>query len=237
MPAGTVQLDDCFAEGELDAESLQREARRLLSGWTRTDVETVRARTRRLGLWTTGALVAAYLVPTATEPAELLTSVAVSTLLVGTGSVWSLHALFRGVDRPEAAADGEASGLQLVGLLVLVGLAYAATRRQAGRTLWRVLLRSAPFSPDGRTPDPGGDRPDSVVWVRRAVGAAAAVVVADASWVLLTRTGGARLLRRPTTGGSSLEALAAASTGEAALLYVTLLLVGTILAVTLSARA
>lgn len=241
MASGGFELNDVVADGSLDEAALEREAARFVDRWTAADVRRAATRTKRLAVAGVVALVLRSFVPTATGIGDLLLEVALWALVTEIAVTGAVYHLLRGTDTPQALLDRDLDGLELVGLLALVLLAYSATTSRPGRTVWRVVFGTAAFSPDRRPPDLEEPSPPVVTWGSRAVAAAAVVLVADVAWYLLTRTDLGPLLyalveQSGTADGWSVDLRTGLSTVEAAALYGVLLLVGILVAVTLSVR-
>lgn len=225
-------IDD---DGEFDAEAATDEARSVLAGWRRDDVRTASERTRRLTLFGVVAVLALFVVPTGTTIGEYVTTAALWTLAPATVVVGSLSRVFKGAETPDEVLDG--GGISYaIAMTALVVLSYGARRGQAGRTAWRFLFRSAPFSPDVGPGLGYVDEDDGriLTWGRRIAASAAVLIVADATWTLTAD------LRR---GGSGADLLAGVgslggdlSTLEGVGLLVVAVVVGGLIGLSLAVR-
>ena len=242
MASEEFRFDDVFTGEDFDSDAAKREAERFLKDWTGSDVTAAAERTRRLAVLGGAGLLAATLVPTTTALAGLILDGVVYALLVGVGVTGSVHYLFRGVDRPGEVLERDLTGVGTLGLLVLLAMAYAATNARSGRVVWRYVFRSAAFAPGNRPPrfrEDGTPRP--VTWGRRLAATAAVIVVADVTWYVLTRTGAARRLLESLSGGDlgagwRFDTGVALTPLEMVALYAVVLLVGVLLAVSLTVR-
>ena len=236
MERESFRFDDVFADDTVDEAAVRREAERFLSRWSADDVAAVTARTRRLAALGVVGLLAATFLPTSTVIADLLLQAVYYTLVVEVGAMGAIYYLLRDVDRPAELLEADLGWAETAGLLALVTLAYAATNARGGRIVWRFAFKSAPFAPDGRPPPLAADRESLAAWGRWLAGAAAVVVVADVTWTVMTRTGAGTVLAGLLDGAGDIDPRPAVTPLEAGVLYATLLVVGVLLAVALSAR-
>ena len=236
MERESFRFDDVFADDTVDEAAVRREAERFLSRWSAEDVAAVTARTRRLAALGVAGLVAAALLPTTTAVADLLLRAVYYTLVVEVGAMGAIYYLLRDVDRPTGVLEADLGWAGTAGLLALVALAYAATNARGGRIVWRFAFKSAPFAPGGRPPPLAADRESLVAWGRRLAGVAAVVVAADVTWTVMTRTGAGTVLAGLLDGVGGVDPRPAVTSLEAGALYATLLVVGVLLAITLSVR-
>ena len=236
MARESFRFDDVFADDTVDETAIRREAERFLSRWSADDVAAVTARTRRLAALGIVGLVAATLLPTSTVIADLLLQAVYYTLVVEVGVMGVIYYLLRGVDRPTEVLEVDLGWAGTAGLLALVVLAYAATNARAGRVIWRFAFKSAPFAPGGRPPPLAADGESLVAWGRWLAGMAAVIVAADVTWAVLTRTDAGTVLAGLLDGAGAVDPRPAVTPLEAGVLYATLLVVGVLLAVGLSAR-
>ena len=236
MDRESFRFDDVFADDTVDEAAAKREAERFLSRWSAGDVAAVTARTRRLAALGVVGLVAATLLPTSTVIADLLLQAVYYTLIVEVGAMGVIYYLLRGVDRPTELLEADLGWAGTAGLLALVALAYVATNARSGRVVWRFAFKSAPFAPGGRPPPLAADRESLIAWGRWLAGAAAVVVAADVTWTVMTRTGTGTVLAGLLDGTDGVDPRPTVTPLETGVLYATLLVVGVLLAVTLSAR-
>ena len=236
MARESFRFDDVLADDTVDEAAVRREAERFLSRWSADDIAAVTARTRRLAVLGVAGFLAATLLPTSTVVADLLLQAVYYTLVVEVGAMGATYYLLRDVDRPTEILEADLGWAGTAGLLALVVLAYAATNARGGRVVWRFAFKSAPFAPGGRPPPLAADRGSLVAWGRRLAGVAAVVVAADVTWTVLTRTDAGAVLAGLLDGAGGVDPRPAVTPLEAGVLYVTLLVVGVLLAVALSVR-
>ena len=236
MERESFRFDDMFADNTVDGTAVRREAERFLIRWSADDIAAVTARTRRLAALGIAGLLAATLLPTTTAVADLLLQAVYYTLVVEVGAMGAIYYLLRDVDRPTELLEADLGWAGTAGLLALVALAYAATNARSGRIVWRFAFKSAPFAPGGRPPPLAADRESLVAWGRWLAGVAAVIVAADATWTVLTRTDAGTVLAELLDGAGGVDPRPAVTPLEAGVLYATLLVVGVLLAVALSAR-
>ena len=236
MARESFELGDVFAGDTVDETAVRREAERFLGRWSTADVAAVTARTRRLAVLGIAGLLTATLLPTSTVIADLLLQAVYYTLVVEVGAMGAIYYLLRDVDRPTELLEADLGWAGTAGLLALVALAYAATNARGGRVVWRFAFKSAPFAPDGRPPPLAAEGESLVAWGRWLAGAAAVIVAADVTWTVLTRTDAGTVLAGLLDGAGGVDPQPAVTPLEAGVLYATLLVVGVLLAVALSAR-
>ena len=236
MERESFRFDDVFADDTVDGTAVRREAERFLSRWSADDIAAVTARTRRLAALGIVGLLAAMLLPTTTAVTDLLLRAVHYTLVIEVGAMGTIYYLLRDVDRPTEVLEADLGWAGTAGLLALVALAYAATNARSGRIVWRFAFKSAPFAPGGRPPPLAADRESLVAWGRRLAGVAAVVVAADVTWTVMTRTGAGTVLAELLDGAGGVDPRPTVTPLEAGVLYATLLVVGVLLAVALSAR-
>lgn len=241
MSAGGFDLEDVYADGQLNQTAIKRESRRFIDRWSANDAETAVRRSKRLAILGGIALVLTVFVPTTTNIADLILDAVFWALAIEIGAMTAIYYLFKDVQGPGSLLGRDLGGVDLVGLLVVLLMAYAATNSRPGRTVWRYVFKNAAFSPDRRPPALDDQSPPVVTWGLRAAGAAVVVLVADVTWYLLTRTAVGTVLstlvgQAGTADGWTVDAPTGLSTTDALALYGVLLLVGILVAVSLSVR-